>query len=49
MPGGNVGTEHAIFEQGASARNVGKPKMVGKKIANPVGSLLSSAMMIDRQ
>ncbi|GJY17704.1 reverse transcriptase domain-containing protein [Tanacetum coccineum] len=45
MPRGNVGTEHAIFEQGASARNVGKPKMVEKKIANPVGSLLSSTMM----
>ncbi|GKC50379.1 isocitrate and isopropylmalate dehydrogenases family protein [Tanacetum coccineum] len=51
MPGGriitgNVGTEYAIFEQGASAGNVGKPKMVEKKIANPVALLLSSAMML---
>ncbi|KAJ0743899.1 putative isocitrate dehydrogenase (NAD(+)) [Helianthus annuus] len=31
MPGGNVGTEYVIFEQGASAGNVGKPSMVEKK------------------
>ncbi|XP_076915383.1 isocitrate dehydrogenase [NAD] regulatory subunit 3, mitochondrial-like [Bidens hawaiensis] len=46
MPGGNVGLEYAIFEQGASAGNVGKPKMVEKKKANPVALLLSSAMML---
>ncbi|XP_071735329.1 isocitrate dehydrogenase [NAD] regulatory subunit 1, mitochondrial-like [Rutidosis leptorrhynchoides] len=46
MPGGNVGTEFAIFEQGASAGNVGKPKMVEKKRANPIALLLSSAMML---
>ncbi|KAJ0703590.1 putative isocitrate dehydrogenase (NAD(+)) [Helianthus annuus] len=46
MPGGNVGTEYAIFEQGASAGNVGKPSMVEKKRANPVALLLSSAMML---
>ncbi|KAL8211214.1 hypothetical protein R6Q57_005651 [Mikania cordata] len=46
MPGGNVGIEYAIFEQGASAGNVGKPKMVEKKKANPVALLLSSAMML---
>ncbi|XP_076887770.1 isocitrate dehydrogenase [NAD] regulatory subunit 1, mitochondrial-like [Bidens hawaiensis] len=46
MPGGNVGVEYAIFEQGASAGNVGKPKMVEKKKANPVALLLSSAMML---
>ncbi|XP_021991575.1 uncharacterized protein LOC110888353 [Helianthus annuus] len=46
MPGGNVGTEYAIFEQGASAGNVGKPSMVEKKRAHPVALLLSSAMMM---
>ncbi|GMI98512.1 isocitrate dehydrogenase 1, isocitrate dehydrogenase I [Hibiscus trionum] len=46
MPGGNVGAEHAVFEQGASAGNVGKEKMVEQKTANPVALLLSSAMML---
>ncbi|MED6204031.1 isocitrate dehydrogenase (NAD(+)) idh1 [Stylosanthes scabra] len=46
MPGGNVGAEHAVFEQGASAGNVGKESMVKKKTANPVALLLSSAMML---
>jgi isocitrate dehydrogenase (NAD+) len=46
MPGGNVGAEHAIFEQGASAGNVGDEKMVLQKKANPVAVLLSSAMML---
>ncbi|CAH2076619.1 unnamed protein product [Thlaspi arvense] len=46
MPGGNVGAEHAIFEQGASAGNVGNDKMVEQKKANPVALLLSSAMML---
>ncbi|XP_022985847.1 isocitrate dehydrogenase [NAD] regulatory subunit 1, mitochondrial-like [Cucurbita maxima] len=46
MPGGNVGFEHAIFEQGASAGNVGNDKIVEEKKANPVALLLSSAMML---
>ncbi|CAA7404481.1 unnamed protein product [Spirodela intermedia] len=46
MPGGNVGQEHAIFEQGASAGNVGSRKLVEEKKANPVALLLSSAMML---
>jgi isocitrate dehydrogenase (NAD+) len=46
MPGGNVGADHAIFEQGASAGNVGNEKLVVKKRANPVALLLSSAMML---
>ncbi|CAM6087352.1 unnamed protein product [Calypogeia fissa] len=46
MPGGNVGAEHAIFEQGASAGNVGNEKLVLQKTANPVALLLSSAMML---
>ncbi|XP_027917002.1 isocitrate dehydrogenase [NAD] regulatory subunit 1, mitochondrial-like isoform X2 [Vigna unguiculata] len=46
MPGGNVGAEHAVFEQGASAGNVGSEKVLEQKIANPVALLLSSAMML---
>ncbi|PKA61502.1 Isocitrate dehydrogenase [NAD] regulatory subunit 3, mitochondrial [Apostasia shenzhenica] len=46
MPGGNVGHEYAIFEQGASAGNVGNEKLVKNKSANPVALLLSSAMML---
>ncbi|KAK9051889.1 hypothetical protein SSX86_028517 [Deinandra increscens subsp. villosa] len=46
MPGGNVGADHAVFEQGASAGNVGKQKFVERKTANPVALLLSSAMML---
>ncbi|KAJ6927798.1 isocitrate dehydrogenase [Populus alba x Populus x berolinensis] len=46
MPGGNVGADYAVFEQGASAGNVGKEKMVEQKKANPVALLLSSAMML---
>ncbi|KAF3549122.1 hypothetical protein DY000_02009451 [Brassica cretica] len=46
MPGGNVGAEHAIFEQGASAGNVGNDKIVEQKKANPMALLLSSAMML---
>ncbi|XP_021776285.1 isocitrate dehydrogenase [NAD] regulatory subunit 3, mitochondrial-like [Chenopodium quinoa] len=46
MPGGNVGPEHAVFEQGASAGNVGKLELVEQKKANPVALLLSSAMML---
>ena len=43
---GNVGADHAIFEQGASAGNVGNDKLVEQKKANPVALLLSSAMML---
>ncbi|KAK4401323.1 Isocitrate dehydrogenase [NAD] regulatory subunit, mitochondrial [Sesamum angolense] len=43
---GNVGADHAIFEQGASAGNVGNEKIVEQKKANPVALLLSSAMML---
>lgn len=46
MPGGNVGAEHAVFEQGASAGNVGNEKLMEQKTANPVALLLSSAMML---
>ncbi|PIA46839.1 hypothetical protein AQUCO_01500406v1 [Aquilegia coerulea] len=46
MPGGNVGAEYAIFEQGASAGNVGNEKLIEQKKANPVALLLSSAMML---
>ncbi|XP_054787108.1 isocitrate dehydrogenase [NAD] regulatory subunit 1, mitochondrial isoform X2 [Prosopis cineraria] len=46
MPGGNVGAEHAVFEQGASAGNVGNENLVEQKRANPVALLLSSAMML---
>ncbi|KAF7142711.1 hypothetical protein RHSIM_Rhsim05G0048000 [Rhododendron simsii] len=46
MPGGNVGADHAVFEQGASAGNVGNEKIVQQKKANPVALLLSSAMML---
>ncbi|CAM8891082.1 unnamed protein product [Rhodiola kirilowii] len=46
MPGGNVGAEHAVFEQGASAGNVGNERIIQSKKANPVASLLSSAMML---
>ncbi|KFK40101.1 hypothetical protein AALP_AA3G330400 [Arabis alpina] len=46
MPGGNVGAEYAVFEQGASAGNVGKDTDEAQKNANPVALLLSSAMML---
>ncbi|CAI9756442.1 unnamed protein product [Fraxinus pennsylvanica] len=46
MPGGNVGADHAIFEQGASAGNVGNENLLEQKKANPVALLLSSAMML---
>ncbi|URE09905.1 isocitrate dehydrogenase NAD regulatory subunit 1 [Musa troglodytarum] len=46
MPGGNVGQDHAVFEQGASAGNVGNEKIMEQKKANPVALLLSSAMML---
>jgi len=43
---GNVGAEYAVFEQGASAGNVGKDTTEEQKNANPVALLLSSAMML---
>ncbi|KAK2663396.1 hypothetical protein Ddye_001970 [Dipteronia dyeriana] len=46
MPGGNVGAEHAVFEQCASARNAGNDKIMEQKKANPVALLLSSVMML---
>ncbi|KAG5530059.1 hypothetical protein RHGRI_030429 [Rhododendron griersonianum] len=33
---GNVGDDHAVFEQGASAGNVGNMKVLEQKKANPV-------------
>lgn len=46
MTTGNVGADHAVFEQGASAGNVGNEKVTEQKKANPVALLLSSAMML---
>ncbi|XP_021762498.1 isocitrate dehydrogenase [NAD] regulatory subunit 1, mitochondrial-like isoform X2 [Chenopodium quinoa] len=46
MPGGNVGADNAVFEQGASAGNVGSDEILKEKKANPVALLLSSAMML---
>jgi hypothetical protein len=43
---GNVGQDHAVFEQGASAGNVGNENILEQKKANPVALLLSSAMML---
>lgn len=41
-----MGADHAVFEQGASAGNVGNDKLLEQKKANPVALLLSSAMML---
>ena len=46
MPGGNVGPDNAIFEQGASAGNVGSETLVKSKSANPTALLLSASMML---
>ena len=46
MPGGNFVDDHAIFELGASAGNVGNERLVVKKKTNPVALLLSSTMML---
>lgn len=43
---GNVGQDHAVFEQGASAGNVGNENILEQKKANPIALLLSSAMML---
>jgi len=41
-----VGADNAVFEQGASAGNVGSDEIVRQNKANPVALLLSSAMML---
>ncbi|CAI7916662.1 unnamed protein product [Closterium sp. NIES-54] len=43
---GNVGDNAAVFEQGASAGNVGNERMVSERTANPTALLLSAAMML---
>ena len=45
LPGGSIGAAAAVFEQGASAGNVGLAQ-AGKGIANPVAVMLASAMML---
>jgi isocitrate dehydrogenase (NAD+) len=45
LPGGSIGGAAAVFEQGASAGNVGIHQ-AGKGIANPVAVMLSTAMML---
>ncbi|GJP55516.1 hypothetical protein CLOM_g14466 [Closterium sp. NIES-68] len=42
----NVGYNAAVFEQGASAGNVGNERMVAERTANPTALLLSAAMML---
>ena len=41
-----MGEEHALFEQGASAGNVGDDREVARKEVNPTAVLLSSAMLL---
>eukprot|EP00882_Tetradesmus_deserticola_P002258 GHRQ01002411.1.p1 GENE.GHRQ01002411.1~~GHRQ01002411.1.p1 ORF type:complete len:384 (+),score=177.88 GHRQ01002411.1:174-1325(+) len=43
VPGGNIGTDVAVFEQGA--RHVSK-KIAGQGIANPTALLLATSMML---
>jgi isocitrate dehydrogenase (NAD+) len=45
LPGGSIGAAAAVFEQGASAGNVGI-QHAGKGVANPVAVMLASAMML---
>jgi isocitrate dehydrogenase (NAD+) len=45
LPGGSIGAAAAVFEQGASAGNVGMSH-AGKGEANPVAVMLASAMML---
>jgi isocitrate dehydrogenase (NAD+) len=45
LPGGSIGAAAAVFEQGASAGNVGIHQ-TGKGVANPVAVMLASAMML---
>ncbi|HUF11896.1 MAG TPA: isocitrate/isopropylmalate family dehydrogenase [Longimicrobiales bacterium] len=42
-PGGNIGTEHAIFEPVHGSA----PDIAGKGIANPTSQMLAAAMMLD--
>ena len=48
LPGGSIGAAAAVFEQGASAGNVGitTAGLAGKGTANPVAVMLASAMML---
>jgi isocitrate dehydrogenase (NAD+) len=48
LPGGSIGAAAAVFEQGASAGNVGitTAGSAGKGSANPVAVMLASAMML---
>lgn len=41
-----MGPEYAIFEQGASAGNVGNEQLVAYKSGNPTALLLSASMML---
>jgi len=43
VPGGNIGSEVAVFEQGA--RHVSRA-IAGKGVANPTALLLSTSMML---
>ena len=45
LPGGSIGADAAVFEQGASAGNVGIATGA-KDSANPVAVMLASAMML---
>ena len=45
LPGGSIGNAAAVFEQGASAGNVGIHQ-AGQGVANPVAVMLASAMML---
>lgn len=45
LPGGSVGSRAAVFEQGASAGNVGLA-LAGKGVANPVALMLAGAMLL---
>lgn len=42
-PSGNIGTSNAVFEPVHGSA----PDILGKGIANPIGAILSSAMMLD--
>lgn len=43
LPSASVGDKHAMFEPAV----VSNPKAIGKNIANPIGSILSSAMLLE--
>jgi homoisocitrate dehydrogenase len=42
-PSGNIGTRHGVFEPVHGSA----PDIAGKAIANPIGAILSAAMMLD--